>query len=115
MRELRDQVRELQTAVAAMRSDWQRSRAESVELRRQLDEIRNNTPEREAMLRPAAASSTSTNLGGNAALTQDPRPGYATPVEEEEQKQGKREHAASLEEEYQLLSGKVDDQYQTKV
>ena len=31
----------------------------------------------------------------------------------EDQKKG--EHAASLEEEYQLLSGKVDDQYQTKV
>ena len=38
-----------------------------------------------------------------------------TPAGNQEEDQKKGEHAASLEEEYQLLSGKVDDQYQTKV
>ena len=36
-------------------------------------------------------------------------------AEDQKEDQKKSEHAASLEEEYQLLSGKVDDQYQTKV
>ena len=38
-------------------------------------------------------------------------------VREEDQRKDRKksDHAASLEEEYQLLSGKVDDQYQTKV
>ena len=37
VRELREQVRELQAAVAGMRSDWQQARAETAELRRELD------------------------------------------------------------------------------
>ena len=37
---LREQVRELQAAVAGMRSDWQQARAETAELRRELDEVR---------------------------------------------------------------------------
>src|SRR5258708_22747642 len=36
VRELREQVRELQTAVAGMRSDWGRARAQTEELRREL-------------------------------------------------------------------------------
>src|SRR5208282_38655 len=40
LRELREQVRELQAAVAGMRSDWQQARAETAELRRELDQIR---------------------------------------------------------------------------
>jgi len=39
---------------------------------------------------------------------QDQQPG----LQPEDRKSGER--AATLEEEYQLLSGKVDDQYQTK-
>lgn len=119
VRELREQVRELQAAVAGMRSDWQRARTETVELRRELEEVRTETGLRNAVIRNAVAkSATSTaspvtvgglqNLLENRALqdqrTEDPK---------EDRKQG--EHAASLEEEYQLLSGKVDDQYQTKV
>src|SRR5260370_24606403 len=40
VRELRDEVRELHAAVAGMRSDWQRARAGTEELRRELDEVR---------------------------------------------------------------------------
>ncbi|MGB0046820.1 MAG: hypothetical protein WBP70_05125, partial [Terriglobales bacterium] len=45
--------------------------------------------------------------------TPDQRAQEQNEIQKEEQK--KSEHAASLDEEYQLLSGKVDDQYQTKV
>jgi hypothetical protein len=123
VRELREQVRELQAAVAGMRSDWQRARAETAELRRELDEIRKGevraeTGLRNALFRDAVAKSEAGNTvaaaGGlpNALLNGAPQD-QRTEDQKEDQKQS--EHAASLEEEYQLLSGKVDDQYQTKV
>ena len=119
VRELREQVRELQAAVAGMRSDWQRARTETAELRRELEEVRTETGPRNAVLRNAVAkSATSTaspvpvevlqNVLENG-TPQDQR------AEDPKQDRKKGEHAASLEEEYQLLSGKVDDQYQTKV
>jgi hypothetical protein len=106
VRELRDQVRELQTAVAGMRSDWQQARAETAELRRELDQVRAGTTPRTALLRTAVA--TPANLQ-NAALQDQATQGQRTET------QKKSERTASLDEEYQLLSGKVDDQYQTKV
>ena len=117
VRELREQVHELQTAVAGMRSEWQRARAETAELRRELDEIRAGevragTGPRSAVLMNAMVKSEAGNPLQNTA-SQDQR----TEVQKEDQKenQKKGERAASLDEEYQLLSGKVDDQYQTKV
>jgi hypothetical protein len=114
VRELREEVRELQAAVAAMRSDWQQARAETVELRRELNEIHAGTNSQSAALKNLAptASVEATGGSGQKALQNDAPQG-----EQPDQKQDwkKSEHAASLEEEYQLLSGKVDDQYQTKV
>ena len=125
VRELRQQVRELQTAVAGMRSDWQRAREETAELRRELDEIRSRevrteTSPRNAVVRDAVVKSEISN-SGDAARLQDSLqnvlpsggPQDDEQVPKEDRKKG--EHAATLEEEYQLLSGKVDDQYQTKV
>jgi hypothetical protein len=113
MRELREQVRELQAAVAGMRSDWQQSRAETAELRRELDEFRAGTVPRSATLKDGVAKSESSpdilQTVLQSVAPQDARQG------DEKQDQKKSEHAASLDEEYQLLSGKVDDQYQTKV
>jgi len=117
VRELREQVRELQEAVDGMRSDWQRARAETEELRRELNEVRAGTGPRNAMLRNAVAKSETTSVEAAAGSSQDSSQNVlqndAPGNQEEDQKKG--EHAASLEEEYQLLSGKVDDQYQTKV
>src|ERR1700686_2696193 len=120
VRELREQVRELQAAVAGMRSDWQRAHAETEELRRELNEVRAGTGPRDAVLRNAVAKSAT---GAEAAagssqdssqnVLQNDAPGNQEEDQKEDQKKG--EHSASLEEEYQLLSGKVDDQYQTKV
>jgi regulator of replication initiation timing len=97
IRELREQVRELQAAVADMRSDWQHAHAETVELRRELDQIR--TPE----VHVGAETQTAAQNG----MPQD--------AKQAEENQKKIDHAASLDEQYQLLAGKVDDQYQTKV
>jgi regulator of replication initiation timing len=127
VRELREQVRELQAAVAGMRSDWQRARAETAELRRELDEIRTRevraeTTPRNAVVRDAVEKSEISNSEGAARLQDSlrnflpsgaPQDEEQVPKHEEDRQEGG--HAASLEEEYQLLSGKVDDQYQTKV
>jgi hypothetical protein len=127
IRELREQVRELQVAVAGMRSDWQRSRAETAELRRELDEIRTGevrtgTGLRNAVLSNAMAKPETGNSEAAAGSLQNVLPGVrqnAAPqdqgTEGQKDDRKKSEHAASLDEEYQLLSGKVDDQYQTKV
>jgi hypothetical protein len=121
VRELREQVRELQAAVAGMRSDWQQARAESAELRRELDEIRTGEvragTERNAVLRDAVATAAPINSGAAANVlpnaVQNDALQYEKPDQNEDQQ--KAERATRLDEEYQLLSGKVDEQYQTKV
>ena len=109
VRELREQVRELQAAVDGMRSDWQRAHAETEQLRRELNEVRAG----DAVLRNPVAKSETTGAEAAAGSSQDSSQNVlqndAPGNQEEDQK--KSEHAASLEEEYQLLSGKVDDQY----
>jgi hypothetical protein len=126
VRELREQVRELQAEVAGMRSDWQQTRAESAELRRQLDEIRSGDMNarlipRNAILKNAVAKSEAvTGNSQNILQSGVPQPEKQIPTvgkKDDQQKddQQKGAHAASLDEEYQLLAGKVDDQYQTKV
>jgi hypothetical protein len=118
VRELREQVRELQAAVAGMRSDWQQSRAETAELRRELDEVRAGSSSRDAVPRNAVLKNAVTI---SATSNSEPAPSSsqngAPQDEPQSPKEGSKrsQHAASLEEEYQLLSGKVDDQYQTKV
>ncbi len=119
VRELREQVRELQVAVAGMRSDWQRARTETAELRRELEEVRTETGLRNAVIRNAVAKSATPTaspvpVGGLQNLLENQSP-QDQRAEDPRQDRKKGEHAASLEEEYQLLSGKVDDQYQTKV
>jgi hypothetical protein len=100
VRELRQQIRELQSAVTEIRSESQHYRAETAELRRQLEAVR--------------GAPGGSNAGASEAATA--AGAYATPpsqaVAEEDQKM---QHAATLDEEYQLLSGKVDEQYQTKI
>jgi hypothetical protein len=111
VRELREQVRQLQATVAEMRSDWQHAREETSELRRELYQVRAGTGARPAVLREAMVPSNSgspSNAPQNEALENQP----AQNLPEDKKK---NEHGASVEEEYQLLSGKVDDQYQTKV
>lgn len=121
VRELREQVRELQAAVAGMRSDWQQARAETAELRRELDQVRAGTGASTAVVRDAVAKSEINNPRAAARSLRDSvlsvLEGGAQQYEKQDQPEDQKKggHAATLEEEYQLLSGKVDDQYQTKV
>src|ERR1700681_1346220 len=71
VRELREQVRELQAAVSGMRSDWQRARAETAELRRELDEVRAGTGPRNAVLKTAVAKSETTYSVAGGLSSQD--------------------------------------------
>lgn len=119
VRALQEQVRALQAAVDGLRSDWKQARAETAELRRELDQLRANEEPRHVALRIAAAGSPS-NASPNLLLKEAAQ--YEQPQDQnDDQKEVHKEerknsdHAARLEEEYQLLSGKVDDQYQTKV
>jgi hypothetical protein len=103
VRELREQIRELQTAVTEIRSEAQRYRAETTELRKELEAVRSGSGLQErarAGVAPVGAAQEMTAAGA---------------PDQEVPKEKKQERAASLEEEYELLSGKVDEQYQTKV
>jgi hypothetical protein len=118
LRELREEVRELQTAVAGMRSDWQQARAETAELRHELDELRSQKMPHDAVLKNAVAAMPESNATSpNDIENQPPQDRQSGSPSQAGQKdaQKKSERNASLDEEYQLLSGKVDDQYQTKV
>ena len=86
VRELQAEVRELRTAVVELRSEAGQYRAETEQLRKELQATRGAVPE--APLRPRRCVR---------------RP---APLEE---------RVSSLEESSQLLSSKLDDQYQTKV
>ncbi len=131
LRELREQVRELQAAVAGMRSDWQQARAETAELRRELDQIRTGEVPTGAGLRNAVLSNAvaKSEIGNSESslgslqkvlqgVLQSPAPqdqGAGVRQEDQKEDEKKSRRVASLDEEYQLLTGKVDDQYQTKV
>ena len=99
VRELREQIRELQTAVTEIRAESQRYRAETAELRRELAATHATAPSQTEV---AAAAESATGVDAVAGESSAPAD-RAT------------RHTAVLDEEYQMLSGKIDDQYQTKV
>jgi hypothetical protein len=104
VRELREQIRELQSAVAEIRAESQRYRTETAELRKELEAVRSGVKPEE---RPTAEPAQGTEVAGYPATGAQPS--------EANREERKSERAASLEEQFELLSGKVDDQYQTKV
>jgi regulator of replication initiation timing len=89
LRELREQVRDLQNAVAEMRSEAARYHAESAELQKEL-----------AATRAQLAAQTFPSAAPREQASATPTMGGSAP---------------SSAEDFQLLSAKVDDQYQTKV
>ncbi len=102
IRDLQEQVRQLQLAVNEMRLENQRARAEAAQLRVQVEQL--------------SASATNHPVLQKKASGADPGPSAAAIQEEDQREQAqKAESEASLEEKYELISGKVDDQYQTKV
>lgn len=103
VRELRRQVQELQAAVAEIRSEAQQYRAETMELRRELDTLHGRSDVRTTEAASASQPAYQTGTVGD-----------GTKADQASQSQ-KGARADRLDEEYQLLAGKIDDQYQTKV
>jgi regulator of replication initiation timing len=102
VRDLQTQIRELQSAVAEIRAEAAQYRAETQELRGELAATRAALKHDEAS-EPAAVA-----VNQEAAV--DP-----SSAQENGQSTRAADRIARLEDEYELLAGKVDDQYQTKV
>ena len=99
--ELRQQIEELRTAVKDLRAEAAQYHAETLELRQQLEANRGQNLVMRA------------NTATVDAQAQTP---YAAPAAPSESlAAGPQRTAATLQEQLQLLSGKIDDQYQTKV
>ena len=123
LRELSAQVRELRTSVAEIRADSERSHAETRELRRELNELRAASKTQKPELMEAVVRTISPQAEGSKdQASKDQGSPDKTPADQASQAnvngqegQKKSGRAATLDEEYDLLAGKVDDQYQTKV
>ncbi len=102
VRELQAQVRELKSLLLEMRAETTSYRAENLQMRRELEAAHAQLAARAAPAPGSAAENPS------AAPVAPERSGAAAPPNNDER-------VAKLEEEYQLLSGKIDEQYQTKV
>lgn len=105
VRELRKQIQELQAAVAEIRSEAQQYRTETADLRRELESVRAASGPQSARVAESAPQAAAASY----ALSAGEAPAASQPDLRTD------ERAATLEEEYQLLSGKIDEQYQTKV
>ena len=103
--ELQQQVQELRAAVAEVHSEAAQYRAETAELRRQLQATQTQLA---AAIAAPTPPTESTNVesapAAETAATSSEKPAASL-----------EDRVASLEESSQLLNGKVDDQYQTKV
>ena len=131
VRALSEQVRSLQASVAEMRMDSELARAETRELRQEIEELRKSKTQQNAAMRmmPPVMPPVAPTAGGIAAgaiskakdfsISQSGETEADTPANDRQnddrQEQKSAGHAASAQEEYDLLSGKIDDQYQTKV
>lgn len=108
IRELQEQVRELRAAISEIRAESAQYRVENLELRREIQAAKarlgpSSGPAQNTFSTRYVAASLSPLPGGNG-LTQEQPP--ARPIEE---------RLGRLEEESQLQSSKIDEQYQTKV
>ena len=112
--ELQEQVRELRSAVEEMRAEAAQYRAETSELRRELQATRNEGAVASNGAPPQASSYSAP--AATAAEPVFPNPNSKLPQEASATPSGSLEdRVAALEDSTQLLSSKVDDQYQTKV
>jgi hypothetical protein len=103
VKQLQQEVRELRSVVADLRSESEHYRAETRELREELHTVMADRPHSPATVNAQAAA---------AGTTTSPD---VSPDSGGETKNADAARLAKLEEEYDLLTGKIDDQYQTKV
>jgi regulator of replication initiation timing len=103
VRQLQQQVRELRSVVADLRSESERYHAETRELREELHAVMAERTQTPATGHAEQATQLTTPAGPDSS------------VEAATRAQKADARLAKLEEQYDLLTGKVDDQYQTKV
>jgi len=107
MQELKEQIRELRAAVADLRSEAGQERAETLELRRELQETR-------TQIASSAGRTVSQAAPQYSASTPAPEENVGRP-QENTRASSVGDRVTRLEEESELLNGKINDQYQTKV
>jgi len=107
VQELREEVRELRASVAQMRADNARYRQETQQMHKELFALRG--PSGEA---PPTGYEAATVLPAESANVE---PITAAPQSDGDKTTRDADHTAKLDEEYQLLSSKVDEHYQSKV
>jgi hypothetical protein len=105
LRELKEQVQELRQSLAEMRAEEARDLAETKALR---EELRAGQLSALPAANPASTSQPTSSMAAEIQTTSQPQP-RATDVSSLDQR------VTLLEEDSQLLKGKVDEQYQTKV
>lgn len=106
VKQLQDQVKELRSIVLELRTESERYRAETRELRDELHSAVAQSPKRTSASEGIQAASQSTIAGTGASSDN------STGTHQESDAAAREE---KLEEQYDLLTGKIDDQYQTKV
>lgn len=99
VRQLQLQVQQLQAVVQELKGESGRYREETLQLRHELDLTRNRID----------------SIAGSGKLPSDALPVIAAPPFHASNAGGGQEQMAKLEDDVQMLSGKVDEQYQTKV
>ena len=113
VRELDSQVRELRAMMEEMRAENAQSRAEMRELRQELQDTRKLLTPLAASMNYSAAAPEPTAPAANSVSTASTSEVQATPATSSAVELGSR--VQKLEETTQLLSSKIDEQYQTKV
>jgi hypothetical protein len=113
VRQLQEQVKELRSVVADLRSESEHYRAETHELREELHAVVTQMPASTKpaplqVVQTAQAEAVQDSQATQPRADQDAAPSPANPSPSESR-------LAKLEEQYDLLTGKIDDQYQTKV
>ncbi len=108
LRELQDQVKELRAALQGVRAEAARARAETLELRHELQAARAQLTPGARTLEPYAGTQ------ATPAGIQTPT-GRAAEAAKSSEGRTTEQGLAELEEEVQLLTGKVDEQHQTKL
>jgi hypothetical protein len=110
--ELQQQIQELRTAVTELRAEAAQYHAETLQLRRELEATR----EQNSVPPQVAQDNQSSSTSGYEPYLPGQRESTSSNPEQNTAASSTRSHPpASLEEQLQLLSAKVDDQYQTKV
>ena len=105
LKQLQQQVQELRTAVVEMKAESERYREETLELRRELNEA---VRQRSTGTAVASAVTPETKIAGSIPTQENPSNTQPTP-------KSTQDRIGKLEEEYQLLTGQLSEQYQTKV